>query len=92
MIKKPGKNPDDITLYRPVSLLSILSKILEKILLKRLPPIIDESKLIPSYQFGFRKKHGIIEQAHRLVNKINNDLESKRYKLCGFHRRKSSSR
>jgi hypothetical protein len=31
-----------------------------------------------SQQFGFKKKHGTIEQAHNLVNKINNDLESKR--------------
>jgi len=50
--------------YRPISLLPILSKILEKILLQRLTPIIEESKLIPSNQFGFRKKHGTIEQAH----------------------------
>jgi hypothetical protein len=31
MIAKPGKNPADVTSYRPVSLLPILSKILEKI-------------------------------------------------------------
>jgi hypothetical protein len=53
MTVKPGKNPNDITSYRPNSLLPILSKILEKIFLKRLTPIIDESKLIPSHQFGF---------------------------------------
>jgi retron-type reverse transcriptase len=49
------------------------------ILLQRLTLIVEESKLIPSHQFGFRKKHGTIEQAHRLVNKIHNDLENKRY-------------
>ena len=76
MIAKPGKTPEDITSYRPISLLPIISKILEKILLQRLTPIIEKSKLIPSHQFGFRKKHGTIEQAHRLVNKIHSDLES----------------
>ena len=60
-------------------LLPILSKILEKIILKRLTPIIEDNKLIPSHQFGFRKHHGTVEQAHRLVNKIHNDLENKRY-------------
>jgi hypothetical protein len=84
MIVKPGKNPDDITSYRPVSLLPILSTSLEKILLKRLTPIIGESKLIPSHQFGFIKKHRTIGQAHRLVNNINNDLESKRYCSAAF--------
>jgi len=54
MIAKPGKTPEDIESYRPISLLPILSKILEKILLQRLTPIIEESNLIPSHQFGFR--------------------------------------
>jgi hypothetical protein len=84
MIVKPGKNTNDITSYRPISLLPILSKILEKIFLKRLTPIIDVSKLILSYQFGFRKEHRIIEQARRLIYKINDDLESKRYCSAAF--------
>jgi hypothetical protein len=83
MIPKSGKNPIDITSYRPVSLLPILAKILEKILLQRLTPIIEKSKLILPHQFGFRKKHGTIVQTHRLVNKIH-DLESKRYCSAAF--------
>ena len=62
MIAKPGKDVNDITSYRPISLLPILSKILEKIILKRLTPIIEDNKLIPSHQFGFRKHHGTVEQ------------------------------
>jgi len=57
MIVKPGENPNDITSYCPISILTTLSKILEKVFLKRLTPIIDESKLIPSHQFGFREQH-----------------------------------
>ena len=30
-------------------------------------------------QFGFRQKHGTTEEALRLINKIHNDLENKRY-------------
>jgi len=84
LIVKPGKYPNDITRYRPISLLPSLSQILEKMFLKRLTPVIDESKLIPSHQFGIRKEHRIIEQAHRLVYKINNGLESKRYCSAAF--------
>ena len=84
MIAKPGKNPDDIASYRPISLLPILSKIIEKILLQRLTPIIEESKLISSHQFGCRKKRGTVEQVHRIVNKIYNDLENKRYCSAAF--------
>lgn len=84
MIAKPGKNPCDLTSYRPISLLPVLSKLIEKIILRRLMTIIIDRNLIPSHQFGFRKKHGTIEQAHRLVKKISNDLESKRYCSAAF--------
>jgi len=48
IIAKPGKNPDDVTSYRPISLLPTLTKISEKLILKRLLPIIEECKIIPS--------------------------------------------
>jgi len=84
MIIKPGKNPNYVTSYGPASLLPTVSKILEKIFLKRVTPIKDESKLIPSHKFGFRKEHRTIEQVRRLVYKINNDWESKRYCSAAF--------
>jgi hypothetical protein len=76
MILKPGKNPNYAALYRPISLLPILSKVLEKILLKRLVRIIDEHQLIPKHKFGFSKGHGTDEQIHRLVNNIYNDFKN----------------
>ena len=79
MILKTGKNTNDVASYRPISLLPILSKVLEKILLKRLVPEIDGHKLIPTHQFGFRKGHGTIEQIHRLVNQTQSDFENRRY-------------
>ena len=69
MILKPGKPPDMASSYRPMSLLPILSKVLETLLLKRIQPIIDEQKLIPEHQFGFRQKHSAIEQVNRVYEK-----------------------
>jgi hypothetical protein len=79
MIAKPGKNPSEVTPYRPISLLPLLSKILEKIILKKLTHILAVNKVIPSHQFGFRPKHGTVQQVHRIIHGINNDLENKRY-------------
>jgi hypothetical protein len=36
MILKPGKNPNNVSSYRPISLLCIISKLLEKLLIIRI--------------------------------------------------------
>ena len=84
MIAKPGNNPADVTSYQPISLLPLLSKILEKILLSLLAPILADAKSIPSNQFGFRPQHGTVEQAHKIVHKINDDLDNKRFCTAAF--------
>lgn len=84
MIPKPGKKPEEITSYRPISLLPVLSKLLEKLLLERLMPIIDINNLIPNHQFGFRREHSTIEQVHRIVNIVNKNYEEKKYCSAAF--------
>jgi hypothetical protein len=78
-ILKPGKPAEKVTTYRPVSLLLILSKLLEKLLLTRIHPILQEKRIIPDHQFGFRQKHAIIEQVHRITDVINTAMESNKY-------------
>ena len=43
--------------YRPISLLSNLNKILEKIMFPRMYKFLDDFKCIYALQFGFRAKH-----------------------------------
>ena len=77
MVPKPGKPAHDVASYRPISLLPILSKIFEKLLLQRLRSDVDLSHLIPGYQFGFRPGHSPVQQAHRVVNEIVTSLEER---------------
>lgn len=84
MIPKPGKEPEEVSSYRPISLLPMLSKAFEKMFLQRLKPIIIERKLIPDHQFGFREKHSTVEQVHRLVNAINISMEDRTYCTAAF--------
>lgn len=84
MIHKPGKTENDVQSYRPISLLPMLSKLFEKALLSRIKPILVAKKLIPFHQFGFREKHGTIEQIHRVVDVVAKDLEQKRYCSAAF--------
>jgi hypothetical protein len=61
-----------------------MSKLFEKLLLQKLKPILIEQKFILDHQFGFRREHATIEQVHRVVNKINQDLHLKRYCSAAF--------
>ena len=79
MLPKPDKGPYQTASVRPISLLPVFSKILEKIIYDRIKPIIEIKKLIPDHQFGFRNKHSTIEQMHRLINEIVITLENKQY-------------
>jgi hypothetical protein len=82
-ILKPGKPATKVTSYRPI-LLPVLSKLLEKLLLKRLKPILQEKQIIPNHQFGFRHKHSTKNQVHTITTLIEKTLEEKQVCSTGF--------
>ena len=84
LIPKEGKPREEVQSYRPISLLPILSKVLEKLILKRLQPSLEQKALIPNHQFGFRRQHATIEQIHRVVSQVSKDLEEHRYCSAAF--------
>jgi hypothetical protein len=51
MIPKPGKPANEVNSYRPISLLPVTLKLLEKLLLKRIINDLDLSTVIPDYHF-----------------------------------------
>ena len=50
-----GENPTDPNNYRPISLLSIFDKLLEKVMYSRVNEFLTKHKILYKYQFGFRK-------------------------------------
>jgi hypothetical protein len=46
LILKPGKLPNEVTSYRPISLLPTVFTVSEKLLLKRLLPVVENNRLI----------------------------------------------
>jgi hypothetical protein len=79
LFPKPGKPHHLPSSYRPISLLSLLSKLFEKLLLPRLMEHLDSANSIPEHQFGFRNSHSTIQQCHRLVDTISLALENRQY-------------
>ena len=77
-IHKPGKNPKLPTSYRPISLLSTLSKVAEKVILSRLQTHIHKHNIIPHFQFGFRPRHNTTQQLARIVTDITTSFNKQK--------------
>ena len=56
--------------YRPVSVLPVFSKILERLMYNRLLSFINKHNLLYKLQFGFREKHGTDTALIILIDKI----------------------
>ena len=57
LLKKPGADPEVASNYRPISNLNTISKVLEKIFLARLQPILCNSRNFCKLQSAYRQKH-----------------------------------
>ena len=61
-ILKSGKDATVVDSYRPISLLSCFSKLIEKLVSSRLYSFAENRRNIPIYQSGFRKNHSCIDK------------------------------
>ena len=77
LIPKPGKDLSIPSSYRPISLLPCLSQLFERVLLLKIKPYLSTNNVIPDHQFGFREKHGTIEQVNRITGEIRKCFEKK---------------
>ena len=69
--------------YRPISLLSNINKIFEKLMYKRLYHFFESNKTIYSLQFGFRSKHSTRHALIEITEKIRCVLD-KGETACGI--------
>ena len=65
-----AKAKDDFSNYRPISILPSVSKILEKVIHKRLYFFMQNSKLFFSNQYGFRQNHSTLQAVTKLITDI----------------------
>lgn len=69
LIPKPQKDLTFPQNFRPIRLLSTVSKIEERTILTRLQNEIDNNQATPNYQFGFRGSHNTVMQLTRVTDK-----------------------
>ena len=64
--------------YRPISLLSTMSKILEKVVYNRVYNFLTQTGQISDKQYGFRAKHSCEHAVGQLIGSILKNLENKK--------------
>ena len=70
-------NPSLLNNYRPISLLPVISKVIEKIISNQLRLYFESKKLFYENQYGFRSDHSTeyttLELIDRIISKMDND-------------------
>ncbi|GJQ65269.1 hypothetical protein Trydic_g22046 [Trypoxylus dichotomus] len=74
VLHKTGKPKDSTDGYRPISLLPGLSKVLEKVIQRRLLEIVSQKEILPGFQFGFRQEHSTSHQLLRITEHVTEHL------------------
>ena len=77
-VHKSGKH-SLLNNYRPISLLSPISKILESLISKRLTKYLEDSNIISVHQFGFRKSHSTSHAITDIYSQISSNKDHDYY-------------
>ena len=78
-----GGSTQDMNNYRPISLLSIFDKIIEKLMHKRLYTFLEDNKILYDKQFGFRKNNSTVFSLIEITEKIKESIDNKKFG-CGI--------
>ena len=70
--------------YRPISLLPVFSKLLERVVYNRLSEFLNECNVLYEKQFGFRSKHSISDATAYLASELYQTLDDGDKAICAF--------
>ena len=82
-IYKTG-DENDFGNYRPISVLPCFSKMLERIMYKRLYNHLSQNHMLYPKQFGFQKSHSTEHAIIQLIDQINSSFEKNNFTLDVF--------
>ena len=83
VLKKSGLNKNDFKNYRPVSNLTSLSKIIEKIVTSRLQEYLNSHDFGTKFQSAYKSNHSTGTALLRVLNDL--DLDPKVIQLCLYY-------
>lgn len=77
-------DPTVLTNYRPISILPVMSKILEKLAYNRLSSFLNNHSILYEHQYGFRKSHSTYMAISHLTEKLYKAHDMKEYSIAVF--------
>ena len=77
LLKKPGMDKDELANYWPISNLVTVSKVLERLALNRLRPLMLESPLYNELQSAYRKGHSTETALLYMLNGVYSAVDAK---------------
>ena len=78
LLPKPNKDLHDVTSYRPITLLSCLGKLMERVVKHRLALFAESHHLLPTNQAGFRRGRSTTDNLLHLTHDIYSNLHHSR--------------
>ena len=70
LIPKAGKDPQEVTSYRPISLTSHVAKLAERMVGARLTHLLERDNTIPAEQVGFHRGRSAEGNLERLIQEV----------------------
>ena len=84
MLIKPDKPPSQSPSYRPISLLSAIMKLFERVIEKRLRKHLEDNGFLCKYQSAFRKSKSTNDQPFRLSQTIMESFNQGEHVIAAF--------
>ena len=83
-IYKNSGNKEEISNYRPISLINNLGKIIEKCIKDRLINFLSSNNILSENQFGFAEGRSTADAMYELIKEVTNELDSSSKTIAVF--------
>jgi len=84
LLKKPSLDQSELKNYRPVSNLTFISKIVEKLVSEQLVSYLQSNNLMPCLQSAYRRHHSTETALLRVMSDLLNAADNRRVSLLGL--------
>ena len=84
LLLKPNKDKQHPSSYRPISLLSCLGKLLERIMKQRMMNVLNRRNILPQHQAGFRSKKSTMYNIVRLESYAHSQKKQSKHVAAIF--------